>query len=180
MSLENSLKLVPGNVSILRQGGSAMTPPNACRPLQLVGCILSFHWLSQPQQTKLLFKCVQPFLCLEWFFSLLENRGLGIQEILEITILVWLCTLALMSALGNLLRHGAHSLAHSTLHFSEHNHQLCRSGWGWWWQIFIVITMQATTPGTIIPTCSRTCARHLQNCNNKQLLRISENCRRIV
>ena len=110
---------------------------------------------------KLLFKCVQPFLYLEWLFSLLENRWLGIQEILEITVLVWLYTLALMSALGVLLCHGAHSLAHSTLPFSEHSHQLYRSGWGRWWQIFIVITMQATTPSIIIPIGSRMGARHL-------------------
>ena len=157
-----------------------MTRPNDCRPLHLVGCILSFYLLSQPQQMKLLFKCVQPFLCLEWLFRLLENRRLGILEILEITILVWLCTLALMSALGDLLCHGAHSLAHSTLPFSEHSHQLYRSGWWRWWQIFIVITIQATTPGTIIRTSSRTCSRHLQNCNNKKLLMMSENYRRIV
>ena len=138
-----------------------MTPPNACRPLQLVGCILSFQWLYQPQQMKHLFKCVQPFLCLEWLFNLLENRRLGIQELLEITVLVWLCTLALMSTLGDLLRHGAHSLAHSTLPFSEHSHQLCQSGW---WQIFIVMTIQATTLSTIVPivpTGTRMGVRHL-------------------
>ena len=132
---------------------------------------------------KLLFKCVQSFLCLEWLFSLLENRWLGILEILEIIVLVWLCTLALMSALSDLLRHGVHSLAHSMLPFSKHSHQLYRSGWWRWWQIFIVMTIQATTSGTIIPivlTGSRTGARDLQNCNNKQLLMMLENWRRII
>ena len=100
---------------------------------------------------KLLLNCVQPFLCLEWLFSLLENRRLGILEILEITVLVWLCTLGLMPALDDLLRHGAHSLAHSMLPFSEHSHQFCQSGWRRWWQVFIVMTIEATTPDTIVP-----------------------------
>jgi hypothetical protein len=38
-----------------------------------MGCIFSFHLLGYLQQAKFPFQRVQPFIGLEWFFSLFED-----------------------------------------------------------------------------------------------------------
>ena len=48
-------------------------------------CLLMF---CDPQYTELLLNSVEPFIRLEWFFGHLENRGLGVQEILESAVLI--------------------------------------------------------------------------------------------
>jgi hypothetical protein len=73
---------------------------------------------------ELLLKCIQPFVSLEWLFSLLENRRFGVEEILEITILVRLCPLAPMSAMSGVMRNVTECFAHNTLAFHEHGHHL--------------------------------------------------------
>jgi hypothetical protein len=89
MPLERTLELILGNLSICRQGGSVVTPPNTCRSLQLMESILHLHHFYHLEHTKLLLESVQPFICLEWLIHFLEDRRLHIQKILEITILTW-------------------------------------------------------------------------------------------
>jgi hypothetical protein len=50
--------------------------------------VFGFHLLGHSQKMELLFDSGQPLICLEWFFGLFEDRRLGIQEVLEITILI--------------------------------------------------------------------------------------------
>jgi hypothetical protein len=95
--------------------------------------IFSLHLFRQPQQAKLLFKHVQPFLCLEWLLSFLKYGCLGVLEIFEIIVLVGFCTLTGMSATtAIILSHCAHSFTQSTLTFSKHGQELCWCGLQWW------------------------------------------------
>jgi hypothetical protein len=58
---------------------------------------------------KLLLKGFKPLIYLKRFFSLLKDRWLGVQEILEISKLVWFrpLTLVFSSATGGVLRNDA-------------------------------------------------------------------------
>jgi hypothetical protein len=50
-----------------------------------------------------------------------------------------------MSAMSDVLRHGAHSFPQSTLSFRKHSHQLGWRGWLWWGKVLVVIVVLATT-----------------------------------
>ena len=78
--------------------------PYPDRFLQLMGHIFSLQILSNPQQTELLLYRVKPFICLEQFFSLFEDRRLGVLEILERAILIWLRPLMLLTGMSDVLR----------------------------------------------------------------------------
>jgi hypothetical protein len=95
-----------------------MTPPNVCRSLQLLQSIFGFHIICHLEHTKLLFDSVQPFICLKWFFYFLENRRLGIQEILIVDVL---------DRLRILIDMVSDTLIQGTLTFSKHLQQLSRS-----------------------------------------------------
>jgi hypothetical protein len=73
---------------------------------------------------ELLLKYILPFVSLKWLFSLLEDRQFGVQEILELAILVWLRPLALMSAMSGVMRNVTQCFTHNTLTFHEHGHHL--------------------------------------------------------
>ena len=60
-----------------------MGPPYLGRSLQLMGRIFRLQMLSNPQQTKLLLYRVEPFIRLEQFFGLFEDKRLGVLEIFE-------------------------------------------------------------------------------------------------
>ena len=60
-----------------------MGPPYPSRSLQLMGHIFSLQMLSNTQQMELLLYRVKPFICLERFFGLFEDRRLGVLEIFE-------------------------------------------------------------------------------------------------
>jgi len=48
---------------------------------------------------ELLLNGVQPFIGLQWFFVFLENRRLGVQEVLEAVVLIGFWTLSVMMAM---------------------------------------------------------------------------------
>jgi hypothetical protein len=54
MPPESFLKLILDNLSMSRQCMPMMTPPYACRTMQLVGHILRLHAFNKPEQAKLL------------------------------------------------------------------------------------------------------------------------------
>jgi hypothetical protein len=56
---------------------------------------------------ELLLNSVEPFIRLEQFFSHLENRRLGVQEILESVVLIWLRPLLLLAGVSRVLRNEA-------------------------------------------------------------------------
>ena len=69
--------------------------------------ILGLLMLSNPQQTKLLLYCVQPLIRLERFFSLFEDRRLGVLEIFERAILIRFRPLMLLTGVSGVLRNEA-------------------------------------------------------------------------
>ena len=72
-----------------------------------MGRIFYLLILSNPQKTELLLDCVKPFIRLEWFFGHLEDRRLGVLEILERAILIWLRPLMLLMGVSSILRNEA-------------------------------------------------------------------------
>jgi hypothetical protein len=42
------------------------------------------------KQVEFLLNSIQPFISLQRFLRLLKERGLGVEEVLEITVLIWL------------------------------------------------------------------------------------------
>ena len=84
-----------------------MGPPYPGRSLQLMGHIFSLQMLSNPQQTELLLYRVKPFICLEQFFGLFEDGRLGVLEILERAVLIWLRPLMLLTGVSSVLRNEA-------------------------------------------------------------------------
>jgi len=64
---------VPGDRGPLWVGGAMMGPPNPSRPLQLMCCILGLELFGHLKETELLLYGVNPFICLKWFQSLLED-----------------------------------------------------------------------------------------------------------
>jgi hypothetical protein len=111
---------------------------------------------------ELLLKCIQSFVSLEWLYNLLEDRWFGVQEILEIAILVMLRPLALMSAMSAVMRNVMQCFAHNMLAFHEHGHHLFWHGrwWWWWWQVLIVIAVWPTTT-SLVSTSPRTRVCHM-------------------
>ena len=63
--------------------------------------------LSNPQQMELLLYHVEPFICLKRFFGLFEDRRLGVLEILERALLIWLSPLMLLTGVSGVLRNEA-------------------------------------------------------------------------
>jgi hypothetical protein len=59
---------------------------------------------------------------LEVLFSLFEDWWLCVQKIFKVTKLVRFSPLTLVSAMSDVLRHGAQSFTHSTLSFCKHSH----------------------------------------------------------
>ena len=72
-----------------------------------MGRIFSLQMLSNPQQTKLLLYRVKPFIRLERFFGLFEDRRLGVLKILERVVLIWLRPLLLLTGVSSVLRNEA-------------------------------------------------------------------------
>ena len=62
-----------------------------------MGCIFGLQMLRYPQQIELLVYLVKPLIYLERFFCLFEDRRLGVLEILEGAILIWLRPLMLLT-----------------------------------------------------------------------------------
>ena len=181
MSPKCSLKLVPGNLSILRQSGSMMTSLNACRPLQLMWCVFYLQVLQDPKEMELLFNCIQPFIYLQWFLCFLKGRRLGVKKVLKIVELVRFRSLMLVpsSSMAGILRKTAQHFSHGTLGFHELGHHLRWRGMRWWWEVLIVIATRTTTT-RIISTSSPMSARHLQNFNQSNYWWCQKNCRGII
>ena len=80
--------------------------------------VLNLLMLRYPQQTKLLLYYVQPLIRLERFFSLFEDRRLGVLEILERAILIRLRPL-LLTGVSGVLRNEAQCILHCSLTTQE-------------------------------------------------------------
>ena len=92
-----------------------MGPPYPYRSLQLMGHIFYLLMLSNPQQIELLLYSVKPFILLERFFGLFEDRRLGVLEILERAVLIWLRPLMLLTGVNGVLRNKAQCILHGSL-----------------------------------------------------------------
>ena len=92
-----------------------MGPPYPGRSLQLMGPIFSLQMLSNPQQMELLLYRVKPFIRLERFFVLFEDRRLGVLEIFERAILIRFRPLMLMMGMSGVLRNEAQCVLNSSL-----------------------------------------------------------------
>ena len=84
-----------------------MGPPYPGRSLQLMGHIFYLLMFCDPQQMELLLNGVEPFIHLERFFGHLENRRLGVQEILESVVLIRLRPLLLLAGMSRVLHNEA-------------------------------------------------------------------------
>ena len=83
--------------------------------------------LSNPQQTELLLYHVKPFIYLDWFFGHFEDRRLGVLEILEIAILIWLRSLMLLTGVSSVLRNEVQCILHCSLITQElYEEFICR------------------------------------------------------
>jgi hypothetical protein len=67
--------------------------------MQLVGSILGLQLISQTEQAELLLNGIQPLISLQRFLCLLEERGLGVKKILEITIIIWFRSLTTLPSI---------------------------------------------------------------------------------
>ena len=72
-----------------------------------MGRIFSLQMLSNPEQMELLFYRVKPFIHLERFFDLFEDRRLGVLEILERAVLILVRPLMLLMGMSSVLRNEA-------------------------------------------------------------------------
>jgi len=79
---------------------------------------------------ELLPNSVEPFIRLERFFGHLENRRLGIQEILESVVLIRLRPLLLLASVSRVLRNEAQGFLHSPLTSQELCKELICRRWG--------------------------------------------------
>ena len=82
---------------------------------------------------ELLLNSVEPFICLERFFDHLENRRLGVQEILESAVLIRLKPLLLLAFMSHVLRNEAQGFLHSPLTSQELGKELTSKWWWQWW-----------------------------------------------
>ena len=82
---------------------------------------------------ELLLDCVMPFIRLERFFDHLEDRRLGVQEILESAVLVWLRPLLLLTGASHVLHNEAQGFLHSSLTSQELCKELISIQWWRWW-----------------------------------------------
>ena len=92
-----------------------MGPAYLGRSLQLMGHIFCLLMFCDPQKMKLLLNSVEPFIRLERFLGHLEDRRLGVQEILESAVLVQLRPLLLLAGTSHVLHNEAHGFLHSSL-----------------------------------------------------------------
>ena len=69
--------------------------------------IFSLQMLSNPQQMELLLYRVKPFIRLERFFGLFEDRRLSVLEIFEPSILIWFRPLMLLTGVSGVLHNEA-------------------------------------------------------------------------
>jgi hypothetical protein len=67
--------------------------------MQLVGSILDLQLIGQTKQTKLLLNGIQPLISLQRFLCLLKERGLSVEKVLEITMLIWFQSLMTMPSI---------------------------------------------------------------------------------
>jgi hypothetical protein len=67
--------------------------------MQLVRSIFSLQLLSQTKQTELLINGIQPLISLQRFLHLLKEWGLGVQKLLEVTMLVWCRSLMTLASI---------------------------------------------------------------------------------
>ena len=68
---------------------------------------------------ELLLDCVKPFIHLEWVFGHLEDMRLGVLEILERAILIWLRPLLLLTGVSGVLRDEAQCILYCSLTTQE-------------------------------------------------------------
>ena len=68
-----------------------------------MGRILCLLVLDDSQQMELLLNNVEPFIHLERFLGHLKNWRLGVQEILESVVLIWLKPLFLLAGASRVL-----------------------------------------------------------------------------
>jgi len=78
-------------------------------------CILSLKFFSHPKKTGLLLHGVNPLICLERFQGLLEDRWLGIHEVLERAVLISFTT-ALIIPTAGIVSDITQGLFHVALH----------------------------------------------------------------
>ena len=71
--------------------------------------------LSNTQQMELLLYRVKPFIRLERFFGLFEDIRLGVLEILERALLIWLRPLMLLTGMSGVLRNEVQCILHGSL-----------------------------------------------------------------
>jgi hypothetical protein len=67
--------------------------------MQLVGSILGLQLFGQTKQTKLLLNGIQPLISLQRFIRLLKEWGLGVEKVLEVTMLIWFQSLMTMPSI---------------------------------------------------------------------------------
>jgi hypothetical protein len=67
--------------------------------MQLVGSILGLQLLYQTKQPELLLNGIQPLISLQRFLRLLKERGFGVEEILEVTMLIWFRSLTIVPSI---------------------------------------------------------------------------------
>ena len=98
-----------------------------------MGCTFSLQMLSNPQQMKLLLYHVKPFILLERFFGLFEDRRLGVLEILERVVLIWLRPMMLLTGMSSVLRNEAQCFLHCSLTTEELCEEFIHRRWWRWW-----------------------------------------------
>ena len=72
-----------------------------------MGRIFCILMLSNPHQIELLLYHVKPFIRLEQFFGHFDDRRLGILEILERALLIWLRPLMLLMGMSGVVHNEA-------------------------------------------------------------------------
>jgi hypothetical protein len=68
--------------------------------MQLVGNILGLQLISQTEQMELLLNGIQPLISLQRFLRLLEERGLSVKKVLEVTMLIWFRSLTTLPSIS--------------------------------------------------------------------------------
>jgi hypothetical protein len=150
-----------------RKSGTVVLPPHSCQTLKLMSCILGFQHFSHPQDTELVFHSVNPFFCIQGFCGFLEDRWMGVHEILETAILVSFVPTRVYPPMGvicNTAQCSFYILLHA-LYVALASKKLCEKlfrsvRWRRRWWITVIITSCTATSlsGTIHGTTS---VRHL-------------------
>ena len=82
---------------------------------------------------ELLLNSVEPFIRLQRFFGHLEDRRLGVQEILESVVLIQLRPLLLLAGVSRVLRNEAQGFLHSSLTTQKLCKEFIHRWWWRWW-----------------------------------------------